>query len=95
METEVQSARAISNKATDKLHSSDAHAPKYSVLAKRFLDDTAFTLENDALQTYADYGYLSDHGIERIVRNTGFYQRREGANEVMTSSLVITYLTNR
>jgi alkylation response protein AidB-like acyl-CoA dehydrogenase len=38
---------------------------------------------NDALQLHGGYGYLSDYGVERIVRDLRVHQILEGTNEVM------------
>jgi alkylation response protein AidB-like acyl-CoA dehydrogenase len=38
---------------------------------------------NDALQLHGGYGYLSDYGIEKIVRDLRVHQILEGTNEIM------------
>jgi alkylation response protein AidB-like acyl-CoA dehydrogenase len=45
--------------------------------------DTGFKVANDALQLHGGYGYLSDYGVERIVRDLRVHQILEGTNEVM------------
>ena len=52
-------------------------------MAKRFVTDTAFKVANDALQIHGGYGYLADHGVERIVRDLRVHQILEGTNEIM------------
>ncbi|MFL5122665.1 MAG: acyl-CoA dehydrogenase family protein, partial [Microvirga sp.] len=38
---------------------------------------------NDALQLHGGYGYLSEYGIEKIVRDLRVHQILEGTNEIM------------
>ena len=52
-------------------------------MAKRFATDAAFTVANGALQLHGGYGYLSEYGIERVVRDLRVHQILEGTNEVM------------
>ena len=64
----------------------DAKAPDATMLcaaAKRFVTDTSFDIANDALQLHGGYGYLSDYGIEKIVRDLRVHQILEGTNEIM------------
>ena len=52
-------------------------------MAKRFATDTGFTVANDALQLHGGYGYLSEYGIEKVVRDLRVHQILEGTNEIM------------
>lgn len=52
-------------------------------MAKRFVTDTAFDAANSALQLHGGYGYLSEYGIERVVRDLRVHQILEGTNEIM------------
>ena len=52
-------------------------------MAKRFVTDTGFKIANDALQIHGGYGYLSEYGIEQIVRDLRVHQILEGTNEIM------------
>jgi alkylation response protein AidB-like acyl-CoA dehydrogenase len=38
---------------------------------------------NAALQLHGGYGYLSEYGIEKIVRDLRVHQILEGTNEIM------------
>jgi hypothetical protein len=58
-------------------------ATRWCAMAKRFVTDTGFKVANDALQLHGGYGYLSDYGVERIVRDLRVHQILEGTNEVM------------
>ena len=83
METELQAARTFLRQAAWKLDSRSPDATKFCAMAKRLVTDTAFTVANDALQLHGGYGYLSDYGIEKIVRDLRVHQILEGTNEIM------------
>lgn len=83
METDLQAARALLERAAQKM---DEDAPDVAVacaLAKRFATDAAFEAANASLQLHGGYGYLHDYGIERVVRDLRVHQILEGANEIM------------
>ncbi|MGX1702743.1 acyl-CoA dehydrogenase family protein [Microbacterium sp. NPDC055357] len=83
METDLQAARALLERAAEKM---DAAAPDVAVacaLAKRFATDAAFDVANAALQLHGGYGYLHEYGIERVVRDLRVHQILEGTNEIM------------
>lgn len=83
METELQAARALLQRAAEKM---DAGAPDVAAacaLAKRFATDAASRVANDALQLHGGYGYLHEYGIERVVRDLRVHQILEGTNEIM------------
>ncbi|WP_448256052.1 acyl-CoA dehydrogenase family protein [Microbacterium aurum] len=83
METELQAARALLQRAAEKM---DDDAPDVAVacaLAKRFATDAAFQAANAALQLHGGYGYLHEYGIERVVRDLRVHQILEGTNEIM------------
>ena len=40
-------------------------------------------MANQALQLHGGYGYLSEYGIEKIVRDLRVHQILEGTNEIM------------
>ena len=44
-------------------------ATRLCAMAKRFGTDTGFEVANNALQLFGGYGYLSDYGVEKIVRD--------------------------
>ena len=47
------------------------------------LVDQAKSVANQALQLHGGYGYLSEYGIEKIVRDLRVHQILEGTNEIM------------
>ncbi len=88
METETQAARMMLYSAAQELDAQHAgigtpQATRWCAMAKRFVTDTGFKVANDALQLHGGYGYLSDYGVERIVRDLRVHQILEGTNEIM------------
>ncbi len=69
METELSAARVFLRQAAWKLDNKAPDATKHCAMAKRFVTDTSFAVANMALQLHGGYGYLSDYGIEKIVRD--------------------------
>ena len=61
----------------------DADATMLCAMAKRFGTDVGFEVANQALQLHGGYGYLSEYGIEKIVRDLRVHQILEGTNEIM------------
>ncbi|MEM8617449.1 MAG: isobutyryl-CoA dehydrogenase [Pseudomonadota bacterium] len=83
METELQAARVMLYEAASKLDTKAPDATRWCAMAKRFVTDTGFKVANDALQIHGGYGYLSDYGVEQIVRDLRVHQILEGTNEIM------------
>ena len=83
METSLQAARCLLLHAAGVLDASGADAAKVCAMAKRFVTDAAFTVANQALQLHGGYGYLSEYGIEKVVRDLRVHQILEGTNEIM------------
>ena len=83
MVTEYKAARLMVNKAAASLENKDSDSTVYSAMAKRFVTDACFKICNQALQIHGGYGYLSDFGIEKMVRDCRVHQILEGTNEVM------------
>ncbi|MBM3624177.1 MAG: acyl-CoA dehydrogenase, partial [Alphaproteobacteria bacterium] len=48
---------------------------------------------NEALQLHGGYGYLSEYGIEKIVRDLRVHQILEGTNEIMRVIIARSFLT--
>ena len=83
MATELEAARAFLWRAAAALDRKDADATKLCAMAKRFATDVGFEVANQALQLHGGYGYLSEYGIEKIVRDLRVHQILEGTNEIM------------
>ena len=58
-------------------------ASKFCAMAKLYVTDISFEVANEALQLHGGYGYLTDYGIEKIVRDLRVHQILEGTNEIM------------
>ena len=83
MATALEASRALLWQAAGALDRNDAHASRLSAMAKRFVTDACFDVANQALQLHGGYGYLSEYGIEKIVRDLRVHQILEGTNEIM------------
>ena len=77
----------IDNKFSKKCPLSIKNAPvidyKNVNLLKKYVTDNAFNIANNSLQLLGGYGYLTDYGIEKIVRDLRVHQILEGTNEIM------------
>ncbi|MFD9029685.1 acyl-CoA dehydrogenase family protein [Streptomyces sp. NPDC059567] len=83
MATELTAARALVREAAEALDRGDPQAPQLCAMAKRFATDTGFSVADRALQLHGGYGYLSEYGIEKIVRDLRVHRILEGTNEIM------------
>lgn len=83
MATELDAAKLMIYRAGDMLDKKHPDRSRACAMAKRFATDTGSKVANDALQLHGGYGYLSDYGIERIVRDLRVHQILEGTNEIM------------
>jgi len=83
MATELEAARTLLWRAAASLDAKEPGATRLCAMAKRFATDTGFSVANDALQLHGGYGYLSEYGVEKIVRDLRVHQILEGTNEIM------------
>jgi alkylation response protein AidB-like acyl-CoA dehydrogenase len=83
MATGLEASRTLLWRAAAALDRKDADATQLCAMAKRFVTDTCFEVANQALQLHGGYGYLSEYGIEKIVRDLRVHQILEGTNEIM------------
>ncbi len=83
MATELAAARALVRQAAEALDRGDPQAPQLCAMAKRFATDTGYSVADRALQLHGGYGYLSEYGMEKIVRDLRVHQILEGTNEIM------------
>ncbi len=79
----IEASRTFLWRAAAALDRKDANATRLCAMAKRFITDTCFDVANQALQLHGGYGYLSEFGIEKIVRDLRVHQILEGTNEIM------------
>jgi alkylation response protein AidB-like acyl-CoA dehydrogenase len=83
MDTRLESARTLLRRAAEAMDAKDDDLVRLCAMAKLVATDAGFAVANDALQLHGGYGYLSDYGIERIVRDLRVHQILEGTNEIM------------
>jgi alkylation response protein AidB-like acyl-CoA dehydrogenase len=83
MATELEAARVFLYSAAAAYDRGDADVTMRCAMAKRFATDVGFEVANQALQLFGGYGYLSEYGIEKIVRDLRVHQILEGTNEIM------------
>jgi alkylation response protein AidB-like acyl-CoA dehydrogenase len=83
MATELEVAETFLWRAAAALEAKDARATQLCAMAKRFVTDVGFDVANGALQMLGGYGYLTDYGVEKIVRDLRVHQILEGTNEIM------------
>jgi alkylation response protein AidB-like acyl-CoA dehydrogenase len=83
MATELEAARSLLWRAAAALDAKTPDATRLCAMAKRFGTDAGFNIANEALQLFGGYGYLSDYGVEKIVRDLRVHQILEGTNEIM------------
>jgi butyryl-CoA dehydrogenase len=83
MATGLEASRTFLWRAAAALDAKEANATQLCAMAKRFVTDTCFDIANQALQLHGGYGYLTEFGIEKIVRDLRVHQILEGTNEIM------------
>jgi alkylation response protein AidB-like acyl-CoA dehydrogenase len=83
MATELEAARTLLWRAAAALDAKTPDATTLCAMSKRFATDAGFRVANVALQMFGGYGYLSDYGVEKIVRDLRVHQILEGTNEIM------------
>ncbi|WP_237213781.1 acyl-CoA dehydrogenase family protein [Falsiroseomonas oryziterrae] len=92
MATELEAARTLLWRACAKLDAKAPDATAFCAMAKRFATDTGFRVADEALQLLGGYGYLSDYGVEKIVRDLRVHRILEGTNEIMRLIVARTLL---
>ena len=95
LETKLQASRVFLRQAAWKLDNGTADATKFCAMAKLFVTDSSFDVANACLQLHGGYGYLSDYGIEKIVRDLRVHQILEGTNEIMRMIISRQMLADR
>ena len=83
MITEFETAKLMVHKAASAIDKKENNSTIMSAMAKRYATDVCFKICNEALQIHGGYGYLSDFGIEKMVRDCRVHQILEGTNEIM------------
>ncbi|HKJ69940.1 MAG TPA: acyl-CoA dehydrogenase family protein [bacterium] len=66
--TNFEAARSITSQAAADVDAGNT-APTLASMAKLFATTTAMNAANEAVQIHGGYGYLKEHGIERLMRD--------------------------
>ena len=80
---ELEAARTLLWRAAAALDAKTGEATQLCAMAKRFATDVCFDIADRALQLHGGYGYLSEYGVEKIVRDLRVHRILEGTNEIM------------
>jgi alkylation response protein AidB-like acyl-CoA dehydrogenase len=83
MATDLEAARCLLWRAASALDAGDPSATQLCAMAKRFATDAGLAVADRALQLHGGYGYLSEYGLEKLVRDLRVHQIVEGTNEIM------------
>ena len=83
MITDYNAARLMVHQAAKAIDNNEKDSTIKSAMAKKFATDACFNICNEALQIHGGYGYLSEYGIEKMVRDCRVHQILEGTNEIM------------
>jgi len=81
MGMEIEAARLLTYQAAVK-KDTGAKVAKEASMAKCFASDTAMRAANDAVQIFGGYGYITEYGVERLMRDAKITQIYEGTNEI-------------
>ncbi|WP_104109277.1 acyl-CoA dehydrogenase family protein [Arthrobacter sp. N199823] len=83
MATDLELSRTMLIRAAQALDSGAPDTVKLCAMAKLVATDAGFQVANQALQLHGGYGYLSEYGLEKLVRDLRVHQILEGSNEIM------------
>ena len=95
MATDLEAARALLHRAARALDAKAPDATRLCAMAKRFVTDAGSRVADEALQLHGGYGYLSDYGVEKIVRDLRVHRILEGTNEIMRMIVARSILAER
>ncbi len=83
MATAVEAARLVTRKAASLFDDGDAkQGALYGGMAKTLASDTAMRVTTDAVQVMGGYGYMTDHPVERMMRDAKLTQIYTGTNQI-------------
>jgi alkylation response protein AidB-like acyl-CoA dehydrogenase len=83
MATDLEAARSLLWRAAAALDAGHPGKTRLCAMAKRVATDLGFDIADRALQLHGGYGYLTEYGIEKLVRDLRVHRILEGTNEVM------------
>jgi alkylation response protein AidB-like acyl-CoA dehydrogenase len=83
MATAVEAARLVTRKAASLMDDGDAkQGALLGGMAKTLASDTAMQVTTDAVQVMGGYGYMTDHPVERMMRDAKLTQIYTGTNQI-------------
>lgn len=83
MATAVEAARLVTHKAAWLLDQGDKkQGALLGAMAKTLASDTAMRVTTDAVQVMGGYGYMTDHPVERMMRDAKLTQIYTGTNQI-------------
>jgi alkylation response protein AidB-like acyl-CoA dehydrogenase len=83
MATTLEASRVMLWRAAAALDDDDPDKIELCAMAKRFVTDGCYDVADKALQLHGGYGYLTEYGLEKIVRDLRVHRILEGTNEIM------------
>ena len=83
MDTDLEISRTMLMRAANALDNGAPDTVKLCAMAKLVATDAGYQVANQALQLHGGYGYLSEYGLEKLVRDLRVHQILEGSNEIM------------
>lgn len=83
MATALETSRNLLWRAARALDENHPDKVELCAMAKRYVTDSCFTVADQALQLHGGYGYLTEYGLEKIVRDLRVHRILEGTNEIM------------
>jgi alkylation response protein AidB-like acyl-CoA dehydrogenase len=83
MATALEASRMLLWRAACALDAGDPDKIELCAMAKLFVTDACYGVADQALQLHGGYGYLSEYGLEKIVRDLRVHRILEGTNEIM------------
>ncbi|ARU01598.1 acyl-CoA dehydrogenase family protein [Yoonia vestfoldensis] len=82
-EIKLQAARVLLRQAAWKLDTGAPDATHHCAIAKAYVTEVGSEVVNQCLQLHGGYGYLSDYGLEKRLRDIRVHEILEGTNEIM------------
>jgi alkylation response protein AidB-like acyl-CoA dehydrogenase len=82
MGTRIAAARSLTYEAVRRLEENDPSASTHCAMAKLFSSDTAMKVTVDAVQALGGYGVVTDHPVERMMRDAKILQIFDGTNQI-------------
>ena len=82
MAMEIAAARELTYAAAARSERGEKDLTFFSAASKCFATDVAMKVTTDAVQVLGGYGYVSDHPVERMMRDAKLTQIYEGTNQI-------------